>query len=62
MQDELKALIILKEIEPIGKYDVIIKRDDEWYYYSKLYIKKITFDEIIKRQRNIKFLLYELGN
>lgn len=59
---ELKAMITYEPIESIGKYDVIIKRIDGWYYFSKLYIKKMTFEEVLEIKPIIKYLLYELVN
>ena len=59
---EPKAMIIYYDILPNGKYEVMIKRHNNWYCYSKYYIKKMRFDELIKIKPHIKYVLYGLIN
>lgn len=57
---ELKAVITYTDSEPVGGYDVIIKRSDGWYFFNKSYIKKMTFQEIIEIKSSIHYRFYKL--
>jgi hypothetical protein len=57
---QLKALITWEEKEPVGKYDVIINKNNNWYLYSKNYIQKLSFDDTIDMKSNIHYLMYKL--
>jgi hypothetical protein len=59
---KLKALVTFEMIEPFGKYEIIINKNNEWFLFSKMYIKKITFNEIINMKSKIHYLMYVLSN